>query len=270
MDEELYSLIRKLRDETTFVQSEKKHLIEQFRQLLKKSEQLFHKQWIVTKQHLILDDLILGRNKFTTSQCCTKFALLANKTQFVESHKVLGYNDYLVAEFLKALREKPAFLAPLLIRSEKYTTPVAMNQLLSGLTDNQIFSTQQLVPIVFQSLYGNCILIQDEVLCLQLLKHVMDLQFGAEPTTTATSTPSSPPPALDLRRLIRKQSCSFNVLFKFYISFSFSAQLFLTAALYDPISQMLTQEWYLDIDPDKALGRFTSEEFTRRYFDSLD
>ena len=258
MDEELYSLIRKLRDETTFVQSEKKHLVDQFRQLLKKSEQLFHKQWVVTKQHLILDDLILGRNKFTTSQCCTKFALLANKTQFVESHKVLGYNDYQVAEFLKALREKPAFLAPLLIRSEKYATPAAMNQLLSGLADNQLFSTQQLVPIVFQSLYGNCILIQDEILCLQLLKHVMDLQFaqgGAESTS----------PSVDLRRLIRKQSCSFNVLFKFYISFSFSAQLFLTAALYDPISQMLTQEWYLDIDPDKALGRFTSDEFARRY-----
>jgi hypothetical protein len=34
MEEELYNLIKKLRDESSFVQSEKKHLIELFKQVL--------------------------------------------------------------------------------------------------------------------------------------------------------------------------------------------------------------------------------------------
>ena len=54
---------------------------------------------------------------------------------------------------------------------------------------------------------------------------------------------------VDLRRLIRKQSCSFNIVFKYYTEFVFSTRLFLTAALHEPILQLLMQdEWYYDID----------------------
>ena len=31
-------------------------------------------------------------------------------------------------------------------------------------------------------------------------------------------------------------------------------------SLHEPITQILGDEWYLDVDPDKALGRFTQEE----------
>jgi hypothetical protein len=214
---------------------------------------LLNKQWIVARQHQQLDDLILGRHKYTVPQCCTKFSLLANKTTFIESHKVLSHNDYLVAEFVKALREKPKYMAYLLVKSEKLLS--STSQFIPGV-ENQLFSTQQIIPVLFQSLYGNCIFAQDELLCLQLLKHLIEMQFTQD---------SSDLNFIDLRRLIRKQSCSFNVLFKFYTAFSFSAKLFLTAALYEPITQILTDEWYLDVDADKAMGRFSADELTSRF-----
>ena len=252
--------------------------------LLKKSEQLFNKQWLVSRQHLILEDLILGRNKFTITQCCSKYALLTNKTQFTESYKVFGHNDYYVGEFLKALREKPVYLGNLIIKSEKYNSSSAStSQLINGV-DNQFFTPQQLIPIVFRSLYGNVVLKKDEQICLELLKYLLEIQFGggssSDDEQTIKTSQSSPNLIdfnnpnqnnnnnnnnnIDLRRLIRKQSCSFNILFKLFTSFAYSTQLFLTAALYEPITQILTGEWFLDTDPDKALARFTTEEIIKR------
>lgn len=232
--------------------------------LVKKSEQLFNKQWIIGKQHILLDDLIFGRNKLTSHQLCTKFASLESRINFIESYKVLGHNDYYVAEFLKCLRDKPKHLALLIVKNEK--------QQINCLVDNQ-----QLIPILFQSLYGNCVLVQDEYYCLQLLNHLIEIQFSQSGTADGSSSSSSSSSTnnlislldtananVDLRRLIRKQSCSFNILFKLYTSFSHSAQLFLTAALYEPITQILTDEWFLDVDPDKALARFSTEEIVNK------
>jgi hypothetical protein len=199
---------------------------------VKKSEQLFNKQWQIGKQHVLLDDLILGRNKvnLTTNQYCTRFSWLESKSQFVESYKLLGHNDYYVAEFLRTLREKPKYVASLMVRAEA-----------SAASLPAFSSAPAIIAILFQSLYGNCVLVQDEFYCLQLLNHFVELQFSwnsvdngddAKATTnSATTTASLNQSCLDLRRLIRKQSCSFNVLFKLYTSFSHSTQLFLTAAL---------------------------------------
>ena len=178
---------------------------------------------------------------------------------------------------MKALREKPAYLGNLLIKSEKYNSSASStSQLIAGV-DNQFFTPQQLIPIVFRSLYGNVILKRDELICMDLLKYLLEMQFGGgsgeQVIKTSQSSPnlidfnsltSSNNNSIDLRRLIQKQSCSFNILFKLFTSFSYSAQLFLTAALYEPITQILTGEWFLDTDPDKALARFTIEEINNR------
>lgn len=175
-----------------------------------------------------------------------------------------------MSEFLKSLRDKPHYLAQLIVKSEKFNTSLSINsaQFINGV-DNNFFSAQHLIPIVFQSLYGNCVLTQDEHLCLQLLKHLMEIQFSSSNDSiklnsflNLNETTNS---NVDLRRLIRKQSCSFNIVFKLYTSFSYSAQLFLTAALYEPINQILTDEWFLDIDPDKALARFSTEELINKF-----
>jgi len=131
---------------------------------------------------------------------------------------------------------------------------MAAAQLVSGIENQTFFSNQILIPIVFQSVYGNCVLNEDEIMCLQLLKNLIEMQFSSINELTN----------IDLRRLIRKPSCSFNILFRFYTSFAFSNQLFLYTSLHEPITQVLTDEWYLDVDPEKALGRFSNEELISR------
>ena len=144
----------------------------------------------------------------------------------------------------------------MIVKSEKYNSiQVNCTQFIPGV-DNQHFSTQKLIKIVFHSLYGNCILIQDEYYCLQLMKHLIEIQFGSDELNANVN--------VDLRRLIQRPSCSFNILFKLYMTFSHSSQLFLTASLYEPITKILNDEWYLDIDPSKALARFSNEDIINK------
>ena len=167
----------------------------------------------------------------------------------------------------------------LIIKSEKYNFASSSTaQLINGV-ENQFFTPQQLIPIIFRSLYGNVILKKDELICMELLKYLLEIQFGGGVASTSNGSNGGSESikssqsnsslidlnnSIDLRRLIRKQSCSFNILFKLFTSFAYSAQLFLTAALYEPINQILTGEWFLDIDPDKALARFTTDEIIHR------
>lgn len=58
------------------------------------------------------------------------------------------------------------------------------------------------------------------------------------------------------RRLLRPRASSFSRLYAEFHEGLFEAKLFLTAALHQPIMQLLTEdEEYLDIDPDKAISR---------------
>ena len=68
------------------------------------------------------------------------------------------------------------------------------------------------------------------------------------------------------RRLLRKRSSAFGVFFKLFIEGLFSTRLFLTAALHKPVMQLLMEdEWFYDIDPQRALHRFPPAERLRRF-----
>ena len=68
------------------------------------------------------------------------------------------------------------------------------------------------------------------------------------------------------RRLLRKGSCAFSTVFKLLHENMFSAKLFLTAALHKPIMQLLMEdEWFYDIDPERALYRFPPAERVKRF-----
>jgi hypothetical protein len=253
--ERLSTLIKDLRDENAFVTSEKKYLVElhlqvslalllvpslrlhkvlyRRLQVLKKAEQLFRASWTISNQRLLLDDLIYSnKNRLTLNQYCTKYSNLTSKTQFVEAYKLLNYHEHKISEFLKNLRDNPKYLAICLVKSEKQA------------------DIKTLISIIFNTLYSNCLLQCDELLIIRLLKHLIDIQFDLN---------------IDLRRLIRKSNCSFNIVFKYYTEFVFSTRLFLTAALNEPILHILMQdEWFYDIDPEKALVRFSSEERLKR------
>jgi len=70
----------------------------------------------------------------------------------------------------------------------------------------------------------------------------------------------------DPRRLLRRGSCAFSTVFKLLSEGTFVARLFLTAALYQPVMQLLMEdEWFYDIDPERALHRFPSAERLRRF-----
>lgn len=91
-----------------------------------------------------------------------------------------------------------------------------------------------------------------------MLKQLIEMQFTSSLDQTIN---------IDyLRRLIRKQSSTFNIIFKYYTEFVFTTRLFLTAALNEPILKLLMQDdWYYDVDPDKVLIRFSVEERLKRY-----
>ena len=73
-------------------------------------------------------------------------------------------------------------------------------------------------------------------------------------------------PSENPRKLLRKESCAFSLFFKLLIEGLFSAKLFLTAALHKPVMQLLMEdEWFYDIDPERALHRFPPAERMRRF-----
>jgi len=70
----------------------------------------------------------------------------------------------------------------------------------------------------------------------------------------------------DPHRLLRRGSCAFSTIFKLFNEGIFAARLFLTAALYQPVMQLLMEdEWFYDIDPERALHRFPPAERLRRF-----
>ena len=108
-----------------------------------------------------------------------------------------------------------------------------------------------IVATVFSSLLGSCVLPEDEAVMMTILHKLVDIQLlnSANP-----------------RKLLRHGTSSFSRLYKFFTDQLFTARLFLTSALYEPILCLLTDdEVFLDIDPAKAMIRFPPQERLRRF-----
>jgi len=126
-----------------------------------------------------------------------------------------------------------------------------MGQILSVAEKNNVQHVHEVVKSLMHSVYGNCVLQEDESGMLHVLKSLLDLQL---------STCDDP------RRMLRRGSCAFSVAFKQLFDIVFSAKLFLTAALHDPVMRLLMEdEWFYDIDPGKALVRFPPAERLKRF-----
>jgi hypothetical protein len=138
----------------------------------------------------------------------------------------------LYSEFLIALRGRPRLLAVCLDAGDRLQLP----------------NMQNILEAVFSGALGSCILREDEQLMMNLLKKLIDVQV---------LTAANP------RKMLRHKK-SFSWLYK-----SFCEQfgrLFLTSALYNPILQLLTDdEIFLDIDPAKALIRFSAEAQLKKF-----
>lgn len=66
--------------------------------------------------------------------------------------------------------------------------------------------------------------------------------------------------------MLRNSSCTFFRLYSEFHEGLFTSKLFLTAALQSPILQLLKDiEYFLDIDPDKAVERFPVEDRIKKF-----
>ncbi|XP_012231698.1 GTPase-activating protein and VPS9 domain-containing protein 1 isoform X2 [Linepithema humile] len=230
---DMMELARHLRQERLFVNSEQQNLQTLNKRVLHISSELAQQAWVTAQQRVNLNRLIVARPDCTPASCCLKANALEN-SHFIDAHKYLRYQACLsYGEFLGALRKSPKLLASCLVEGDKVIPD----------------SMQMIVQCLAAGLYGSCILPEDKSLVLQLLRHLMLLQI----------IPSDNP-----RRLLSHGTFS-----RFYSIFHeslFSAKLFLTAALHNPIVQLLMEdEMYLDIDPDKMPIRYPAAERLKKF-----
>ncbi|GFR79324.1 GTPase-activating protein and VPS9 domain-containing protein 1-like [Elysia marginata] len=236
---DILELSQQLQQEHLFVTMERESLQRLYHNVTVMSEQLFHTTWVASQQKLNLHKFMSqGINASTTSEVYSDNNQL-EATNFVDSYKVFSYHDSKYGELMRFLYEHPTLLAMLIIEGEE-------RQAASGEGN-----VAHIIGLTVTSVYGSCLFHEDEQAVLRLLKTLLDRQVA-----------NSDNP----RRLVRRQSTAFSRVYKHLCESLFSARLFLTAALYDPIMRLLMEdEWFFDIDPDKAFVRFAPAEKLRRF-----
>ncbi|XP_015222218.1 GTPase-activating protein and VPS9 domain-containing protein 1 isoform X2 [Lepisosteus oculatus] len=233
---DIHTLAHHLKQERLYVNSEKQLIQRLNAEVLKTAEKLYRAAWIAKQQRINLDRFILTSAEASPAECC-QHAKILEDTQFVDGYKTLGFQESIYGEFLSRLRENPRLVASCLVTGEK------LNQ----------EHTQGVTHTVFTSLYGNCIMQEDEHYLLQVLRYLIEFELKESDNP---------------RRLLRRGTCVFSTLFKLFSEGLYSAKLFLTATLHEPIMQLLVEdEDHLETDPSKVTERFTPAQQERMFGD---
>ncbi|XP_078082602.1 GTPase-activating protein and VPS9 domain-containing protein 1 isoform X4 [Mustelus asterias] len=231
---DLHTLAHHLKQERLYVNSEKQLLQRLNADVLKTAEKLYCSAWIAKQQRINLDRLILTSVEASPAECC-KHAKILENTQFVDGYKQLGFQETIYGEFLNRLRENPRLVASCLVAGEKLNHE----------------STHNVILTVFTALYGNCIMQEDESYLLQVLRYLIEFELKESDNP---------------RRLLRKGACTFSILFKLFSEGLYSAKLFLTATLHEPIMLLLVEdEDHLETDPNKLIERFTPAQQEKHF-----
>ncbi|KAH0615486.1 hypothetical protein JD844_004790, partial [Phrynosoma platyrhinos] len=226
---DIHTLAHHLKQERLYVNSEKQLIQRLNAEVLKTAEKLYRTAWISKQQRINLDRLIITSAEASPAECC-QHAKVLEDTQFVDGYKQLGFQETAYGEFLNRLRENPRLIASCLVAGEK------LNQ----------ENTQSVIHTVFTSIYGNCIMPEDESYLLQVLRYLIEFELKESDNP---------------RRLLRRGTCAFSILFKLFSEGLFSAKLFLTATLHEPIMQLLVEdEDHLETDPNKLIDRFSPSQ----------
>uniref|UniRef100_A0A3Q3GJT2 GTPase-activating protein and VPS9 domain-containing protein 1 n=1 Tax=Labrus bergylta TaxID=56723 RepID=A0A3Q3GJT2_9LABR len=229
---DIHTLAHHLKQERLYVASEKQLIQKLNSDVLKTSERLCRAAWIAKQQRINLDRLILTSAEASPAECC-QHAKMLEDTQFVDGYKTLGFQETIYGEFLARMRENPRLVASCLVAGER------LNQ----------EHTQGVIHTVFTSLYGNCIMQEDESYLLQVLRYLVEFELKENDNP---------------RRLLRRGTCAFSILFKLFSEGLYSAKLFLTATLHEPIMQLLVEdEDHLETDPAKVTERLTPAQQER-------
>ncbi|CAL9708519.1 unnamed protein product [Knipowitschia caucasica] len=229
---DIHTLAHHLKQERLYVASEKQLIQRLNSDVLKTAERLYRAAWISKQQRINLDRLILTSAEASPAECC-QHAKMLEDTQFVDGYKILGFQETIYGDFLARLRENPRLVASCLVAGER------LNQ----------EHTQGVIHTVFTSLYGNCIMQEDESYLLQVLRYLIEFELKENENP---------------RRLLRRGTCAFSILFKLFSEGLYSAKLFLTATLHEPIMQLLVEdEDHLETDPAKVTERLTPAQQER-------
>lgn len=168
------------------------------------------------------------------ANCFSAFNRLES-VNFIEAHKKLGSNESQVSELFSSVRKSPELLAKCLISYEKSNPE----------------SVENISQVIMSSVYANCILNDDKVLALNLMKHLICLELSI------TDNP---------RRLLRYNWCAFSHIYRTFCDQILEAKPFLTAALHEPVMHLLAEDdLFLDIDPNRAAVRFPASERVRHF-----
>lgn len=231
---DIHTLAHHLKQERLYVASEKQLIQRLNNEVLKTAERLYRAAWIAKQQRINLDRLILTSVEASPAECC-QHAKFLEDTQFVDGYKTLGFQESIYGEFLGRLRENPRLVASCLVAGERLNHE----------------HTQGVIHTVFTSLYGNCIMQEDESYLLQVLRYLVEFELKESDNP---------------RRLLRRGTCAFSILFKLFSEGLYSAKLFLTATLHEPIMQLLVEdEDHLETDPAKLIERFTPTQQERLF-----
>ncbi|XP_014298112.1 GTPase-activating protein and VPS9 domain-containing protein 1 [Microplitis demolitor] len=232
---DILQLAGHLRQERLFVSAEQQNLQNLNEKVVFILSDLAQLTWVTDQQRVNLNKLIVSRPDCTPASCCQRANALGN-SQFIDVYKCLRYQVCLAyGEFLGALRKSPNLLASCLVEGEKIVPDMIQN----------------IIQSLSAGLYGSCLLPDDKLFVLKLLRHLMFLQI----------VPSDNP-----RRLLRHGTCAFSRFYSVFHESLFSAKLFLTAALHGPITQLLMEdEMFLDIDPEKVPIRFPPSERLKKF-----
>lgn len=233
---DLSELSQHLQQERLFVSTEREQLQRLYENVRQTSERLLHVAWIGRHQKSILRTCVSHGADAKAVDVCGQSNELEN-TSFVDSYKHFSHHDSKYGDLLKFLWENPALVGHCILEGER-----------AGLT-----SMEQIITTLIASVFGGCMFREDEVAILQILKLLTEVQLSNEDNP---------------RRMLRRGSCAFFLLYRQLCDSLFSARLFLTAALHEPIMRLLMEdEWFYDIDPDKALVRFPPKERQKRFGD---
>jgi len=230
----LVELAQCLRQEKLYVSAEKKQLQQLNEAVSTAGRGLAQTCWVASQQRDNLEGLVMSRGDTSLQGCCQRANTLL-QTQFTDAYKQLSHQMVSYSEFLSALRGNPRLLAECLAAGDRL----------------QLSNMPEVVTVIFSSLLGCCILPEDERLIIAILDRLTDIQL------IGSSNP---------RKLLRHGTSSFSRLYKAFTDQLFSAKIFLTSALYEPILALLTDdEIFLDIDPSKATMRFPPHERLKRF-----
>lgn len=200
----LWHLQERLKEERLFANKEKSEISNLNAEIQLTCEKLYHLSWITRQQWKVVQRMRASKEE------CSQAVNRLDTARFVDASRHLGYLESKYWEFFRDLRENPYLVASTLAYADK------MN-----------LDTSQLILLLLNSLYGNCLLPRDENYVLLLLKTLLELEIAGNE---------------DPEKFLWHHRNSFASLFEILVESLFSTKLYLTAALHAPIMQVLSED----------------------------